>query len=37
MDPHVGEKLQLQRDEDNENDPRAVPVLKDSVVVGHLP
>ena len=31
--PHVGEKLQLQR-EDNENDLRAVAVLKDSVVVG---
>ena len=35
--PHLGEQLRIQREENNENDPRAVAVMKDSVVVGHLP
>ena len=34
--PHLGEQLRIQSEE-NENDPRAVAVLKDRVVVGHLP
>ena len=35
--PHLGEQLRIQREENNENDPRAVAVMKDSVIVGHLP
>ena len=35
--PHLGEQLRIQCEENNENDPRAVAVMKDSVVVGHLP
>ena len=34
--PHVGEKLQIKREENNENDLRTVAVLKDSAIVGHL-
>ena len=34
--PHVGEQLQLKHEENNENDWRAVAVLKDSIVVGHF-
>ena len=37
MDPHVGEKLWLKHEENNKNDPRAVAVFKDSIVVSHLP
>ena len=32
--PHVGEQLRLKHEENNENDRRAVAVLKDSIVVG---
>ena len=32
----VGEKVQLEHEE-NENNPRAVAVIKDSIVVGRLP
>ena len=35
--PHVGEQLQMQREENNENDPRTVAIMKDSVIVGCLP
>ena len=35
--PVVGEKLQIDVEEDNDNDPRAVAVLRSGVVVGHLP
>ena len=34
--PHVGEQLRLKHEENNENDRRAVAVLKDSIVVGHF-
>ena len=32
--PHVGEKLRLNHEENNENNWRAVAVLKDSIIVG---
>ncbi len=33
----VGEQLWLQLEEDNDSDPRAVAVLKQGAIVGHLP
>ncbi len=35
--PVMGEQLVLKCEEDNENDSRAVAVLKNDVVVGHMP
>ncbi len=35
--PTVGEKLKIRPEEDNERDPRDVAVLKNGVIVGHLP
>ena len=35
--PVVGEKLLIDVEEDNDNDPRAVAMLRSGVVVGHLP
>ena len=35
--PAIGEQLKLIREECNEHDPRAVAIVKDERVVGHMP